>query len=60
MSANMQLEDWKHWRLRRKTPASPGCHLDKADASANTLSAEVMSELAGVLDALDAAPPKAW
>ena len=58
MSANMQ-QDWKHWRLRREDTGLAWLDLDKADASANVLSSEVMSEFARVLDALDAAPPKA-
>ena len=58
MSANMQ-QDWKHWRLRREDTGLAWLDLDKADASANVLSAEVMREFASVLDALDAAPPKA-
>lgn len=58
MSANMQ-QDWKHWRLRREDTGLAWLDLDKADASANVLSAEVLAEFAGVLDTLDAAPPKA-
>ncbi|MHB8784836.1 MAG: 3-hydroxyacyl-CoA dehydrogenase NAD-binding domain-containing protein [Thauera sp.] len=58
MSANMQ-QDWKHWRLRREDTGLAWLDLDKAGASANVLSSEVMSEFARVLDALDAAPPKA-
>ena len=58
MSANMQ-QDWKHWRLRREDTGLAWLELDKADASANVLPSEVMSEFARVLDALDAAPPKA-
>ncbi len=58
MSANME-RNWKHWRLRREDSGLAWLDLDKADASANVLSSEVMSEFARVLDALDAAPPKA-
>lgn len=58
MSANMQ-HDWKHWRLRREDSGLAWLELDKADASANVLSSEVMSEFASVLDVLDAAPPRA-
>ncbi|HHW64637.1 MAG TPA: crotonase, partial [Rhodocyclaceae bacterium] len=58
MSANME-NDWKHWRLRREDTGLAWLDLDKAGASANVLSSEVMSEFAWVLDALDAAPPKA-
>ena len=58
MSANMQ-QDWKHWRLRREDTGLAWLELDKADSSTNVLSSEVMSEFARVLDALDAAPPKA-
>ena len=52
MSANMQ-HDWKHWRLRREDSGLAWLELDKADASANVLSSEVMSEFASVLDVLD-------
>jgi len=58
MSAKMQ-HDWKHWRLRREDTGLAWLDLDKADASTNVLSSEVMGEFARVLDALDAAPPKA-
>ncbi|CAM5446320.1 3-hydroxyacyl-CoA dehydrogenase NAD-binding domain-containing protein [Thauera mechernichensis] len=58
MSENMQ-HDWKHWRLRREDGGLAWLELDKADASTNVLSAEVMTEFGRVLDALDAAPPKA-
>jgi 3-hydroxyacyl-CoA dehydrogenase/enoyl-CoA hydratase/3-hydroxybutyryl-CoA epimerase len=58
MSAAMQ-HSWKHWRLRREDSGLAWLELDKADASANVLSSEVMSEFASVLDALDAAPPQA-
>lgn len=58
MSAAMQ-HSWKHWRLRREDSGLAWLALDKADASANVLSSEVMSEFASVLDALDAAPPQA-
>ena len=58
MSANMQ-QDWKHWRLRREDTGLAWLDLDKAKASANVLSADVLAEFAGVLDVLDAVPPKA-
>lgn len=58
MSAGMQ-HNWKHWHLRREDSGLAWLVLDKADASTNVLSAEVMSEFASVLDALDAAPPQA-
>jgi 3-hydroxyacyl-CoA dehydrogenase/enoyl-CoA hydratase/3-hydroxybutyryl-CoA epimerase len=58
MSANMQ-QDWKHWRLRREETGLAWLDLDKAEVSANVLSADVLAEFAGVLDVLDAVPPKA-
>jgi 3-hydroxyacyl-CoA dehydrogenase/enoyl-CoA hydratase/3-hydroxybutyryl-CoA epimerase len=58
MSAKME-NDWKHWRLRREETGLAWLELDKADSSTNVLSPELMNEFAGVLDALDAAPPKA-
>ncbi len=50
---------WQHWRLRREADGLAWLELDQAGASTNTLSAEVMAELGGVLDALEAAPPRA-
>lgn len=49
---------FSHWRLERGADGLATATLDRAGASANALSAAVLGELAQVLDALDAAPPK--
>jgi 3-hydroxyacyl-CoA dehydrogenase/enoyl-CoA hydratase/3-hydroxybutyryl-CoA epimerase len=49
----------KHWKLETDPDNVCWATLDKADASTNVLSAEVMAELATVLDACDQAMPKA-
>ncbi len=50
---------WKHWTLRREAEGLAWLDLDKAGSSTNTLSQEVMAELAAVLDALQSEPPVA-
>ncbi|MDP3287537.1 MAG: enoyl-CoA hydratase-related protein, partial [Methyloversatilis sp.] len=57
MSAAM-TEGLKHWRLERDAEGIAWLTFDRAEESVNTLSGEVMRELASVLDALDAAPPR--
>jgi len=49
----------KHWKLETGADGICWATLDKADSSTNVLSAEVMAELARVLDACDQAMPKA-
>lgn len=49
---------FSHWRLERAADGLATATLDRAGASTNALSAAVLGELAQVLDALDAAPPK--
>jgi 3-hydroxyacyl-CoA dehydrogenase/enoyl-CoA hydratase/3-hydroxybutyryl-CoA epimerase len=49
----------QHWRLARDADGIAWLTFDRADANVNTLSADVMRELDGVLDALDAVPPRA-
>ena len=49
---------WRHWSLTRDADGIAWLTLDKAGASANTLSSDVMAELNAVLDALDRDPPK--
>jgi 3-hydroxyacyl-CoA dehydrogenase/enoyl-CoA hydratase/3-hydroxybutyryl-CoA epimerase len=49
----------KHWKLETDVDNICWATLDKADASTNVLSAEVMAELAKLIDACDAAQPKA-
>jgi 3-hydroxyacyl-CoA dehydrogenase/enoyl-CoA hydratase/3-hydroxybutyryl-CoA epimerase len=48
----------KHWQLNREGSGIVVAVLDKAGESANSLSAEVMAELAQILDQLDVYPPK--
>ncbi|MCE1182852.1 MAG: 3-hydroxyacyl-CoA dehydrogenase NAD-binding domain-containing protein [Rhodocyclales bacterium] len=48
----------KHWSLSIDGEGIAIAILDKAGESANSLSAEVMAEFAGVLDQLDVYPPK--
>ncbi len=50
---------WKHWTLRGEAGGLAWLELDKAGSSTNTLSQEVMAELAAVLDALESDPPVA-
>jgi 3-hydroxyacyl-CoA dehydrogenase/enoyl-CoA hydratase/3-hydroxybutyryl-CoA epimerase len=52
-------QQWQHWRLNRDEQGIAWLVLDKAGENANSLSKAVMAELGSVLDALDAAPPKA-
>src|SRR5512140_666861 len=49
----------KHWKLDTDADGIWWATLDKAESSTNVLSAEVMAELALVLDACDAAQPNA-
>ena len=48
----------KHWKLERDGDGLAWLALNKAGASANTLSTEVLEEFRSVLDALAAAPPR--
>jgi 3-hydroxyacyl-CoA dehydrogenase / enoyl-CoA hydratase / 3-hydroxybutyryl-CoA epimerase len=48
----------QHWSLARADDGIATLTLDKNGAAVNTLSAEVMAELAQALNGLDAAPPK--
>jgi 3-hydroxyacyl-CoA dehydrogenase / enoyl-CoA hydratase / 3-hydroxybutyryl-CoA epimerase len=47
-----------HWKLERDESGIATATLDKAGASTNTLSAEVMAELGSLLDELERDPPK--
>jgi len=49
---------FRHWRLARDENAVAWLVLDKAGASANTLSEEVLAELDGVLAELERETPK--
>lgn len=48
----------KHWTLNREESGIAVATLDRSGESTNALSAEVMNELAALLDQLDQAPPK--
>ncbi|MBO9354670.1 enoyl-CoA hydratase [Bordetella petrii] len=48
---------WRHWRLERQADGLAWLTLDRAGAAVNALSADVMAELAAVLDTLQADPP---
>ncbi len=48
----------KHWQLETEENGLAWLTLDKADAAANSLSAEVLTELSNALDQLDLYPPK--
>jgi 3-hydroxyacyl-CoA dehydrogenase/enoyl-CoA hydratase/3-hydroxybutyryl-CoA epimerase len=53
----MNANSYQHWRLESDAQGIAWATLDKAGESANSLSHEVMDELAQILDALDAQPP---
>ncbi|WYX51105.1 3-hydroxyacyl-CoA dehydrogenase NAD-binding domain-containing protein [Achromobacter xylosoxidans] len=52
------LETLSHWRLERDPDGLAWLTFDRAGSAVNALSADTMAELATVLDALDAQPPK--
>lgn len=54
-----QPEDFGNWRLSRDGDGIAWAILDCTDASTNTVSEPVMLDLARLLDALEADPPKA-
>ena len=54
----MSAINCQHWQLNIDPQGIAWATLDKAGESANSLSASVMNELAQILDALDAKPPK--
>ncbi|TCO78904.1 3-hydroxyacyl-CoA dehydrogenase/enoyl-CoA hydratase/3-hydroxybutyryl-CoA epimerase [Plasticicumulans lactativorans] len=49
---------WRHWRCERDLDDVAWLTLDRADATTNSLSAEVLDELAACVAALEAAPPR--
>jgi 3-hydroxyacyl-CoA dehydrogenase / enoyl-CoA hydratase / 3-hydroxybutyryl-CoA epimerase len=51
-------EAYRHWHQSFDAERICWLTLDKADASANTLSREVLQELAAILDGLHAEPPR--
>ena len=54
----MSAINCQHWQLNIDPQGIAWATLDKAGESANSLSSDVMNELAQILDALDAKPPK--
>jgi 3-hydroxyacyl-CoA dehydrogenase/enoyl-CoA hydratase/3-hydroxybutyryl-CoA epimerase len=54
----MSAHNWNHWTLRRDADGIAWAIIDRAGASANTLSAEVMAELMQLLDDCAHTPPK--
>ncbi len=48
----------RHWTITREADGLARLTFDKAEATANTLSAEVLTELNQALDELDRAPPQ--
>ncbi|WP_241068644.1 3-hydroxyacyl-CoA dehydrogenase NAD-binding domain-containing protein [Achromobacter insuavis] len=52
------LDTLSHWRLERDADGLAWLTFDRAGSAVNALSADTMAELAAVLDALDAQPPK--
>ncbi|CAL93082.1 3-hydroxyacyl-CoA dehydrogenase NAD-binding domain-containing protein [Azoarcus olearius] len=57
--ADLARSDWHHWRIERSPDAILWLWLDRAGASANTLSAAVLDEFEVVLAALEANLPAA-
>jgi 3-hydroxyacyl-CoA dehydrogenase/enoyl-CoA hydratase/3-hydroxybutyryl-CoA epimerase len=57
VSGEITLE-LEHWRLERDAEGIAWLTVDRAGESVNTLSGDVMRELAEVLDTFDAAPPR--
>ncbi len=49
---------YRHWKIEREADGLAWLWFDKAEASANTLSSDALGELAGILAAFEAAPPK--
>lgn len=49
---------WKHLSLRRDPDGIAWLYFDTAESSTNTLSSEVLGELAGVIAALEKQPPR--
>ncbi|MEQ4616872.1 MAG: enoyl-CoA hydratase-related protein, partial [Corticimicrobacter sp.] len=49
--------NWRNWRIDRDGQDLAWLTLDRAGSAVNALSADVMAELAAVLDSLEQAPP---
>lgn len=56
---SVRASDLKHWRIERDDDNLVWLVFDRAGENVNTLSGEAMRELGLVLDAFDAAPPRA-
>lgn len=56
---SVHASDLKHWRIERDDDNLVWLVFDRAGENVNTLSGEAMRELGLVLDAFDAAPPRA-
>ena len=52
-------EKWQHWKRGRDADGLEWLLFDKAGASTNTLSADVLAELDQILTRIEASPPKA-
>jgi len=52
------MSEYKHWKLSNDEQNITWLTIDKADASANSLSSDVLNELNGILDQLHANNPK--
>jgi 3-hydroxyacyl-CoA dehydrogenase/enoyl-CoA hydratase/3-hydroxybutyryl-CoA epimerase len=52
------MSNFKHWRLERESDGVSWAVLYTADASTNTLGADVMAELGLILDECERTPPK--
>lgn len=59
MQAAAPMTPFTHWRFRRDADDVGWLTLDKAGASANSLSRDVMQEFRGLLATIEASPPKA-
>ena len=54
----MNAQQLKHWQVSVDDEGIVSATLDQAGAGANTLSREVMGELARIVEAAEAAPPR--
>ena len=54
----MNAQQLKHWQVSVDDEGIVSATLDQAGAGTNTLSREVMGELARIVEAAEAAPPR--
>jgi 3-hydroxyacyl-CoA dehydrogenase/enoyl-CoA hydratase/3-hydroxybutyryl-CoA epimerase len=59
LESTVASNEARHWRLERDDDGVAWLILDRAEASANSLSREVMEELNGLIQTLEASPPRA-